>query len=156
MNTYPIIHEGRTFVPDGEIPTRRLARLNCGHAPAPVRKDSIAPGYALRAGYTLCYACAGEWERADFAAASAYTAYLPARGGSHVLTYTGTALARITERHTSPPRYTPTGGWYRVTWIRAVAPDGTLWWGRSTGDTCTVNMRRVKARRAVQAVRAAA
>jgi hypothetical protein len=143
VNSYPVVHEGRTFTPDGAIePMARPGdRLGCGHR-APRKTDRIFPGYVIRRGRTMCAWCAGRAEQRDFRRSAAYTGYL---GKHQVTTWLGAPLARITSVH-SYERFTPTGGWYEAIYVQATGPDDSRWHGRSSSGTCLVTLRRCKDR----------
>lgn len=94
-------------------------------------------------GNTLpCERC-NQDERAAFAAATSYTAYVDTSRGS-VVTFGMAPLARITSLRIGRARYTPTGGRYRMSEVDAVAPDGSRWHGRTGGQLIT--LRRLAAR----------
>jgi hypothetical protein len=99
----------------------------------------IGTGYARdRDGRTLCYPCAEDAEARDFAAAQHWTAY--ADKGA-ITTWTGRELARIVSERI---RYDHPSG-HPVTHVRAVAPDGSRWWGRYLADwTQAVTLHRNK------------
>lgn len=147
MLTYPITYDGRTFLPGGEVPAQPGPRLNCGHDAVP---EGIAPGwYADGGGYTWCRADAQLIEAAEFAASDAYTAYLSLK---LIVTGSGAVLAKVISQAASN-LWTPTGGWYQRFDVRAVADDGSRWYGRSYSNTCLITLRRVKARQRVTTVR---
>ena len=108
--------------------------LGCGH-PCP-EPSGIGTGFARDAdGQTYCYPCAEDREVAAFAAADAYVAYdVPddrrdGRHGYRITTWTGRELARVTHR-----RIGRGGFGSRVAYLRAVAPDGSRWYGRHSAD----------------------
>ena len=113
-----------------------METLDCGH---PMTNRDAWPG-AGRAidsdGRTYCYPCAGKAEAARFAASDRWTAY-DVRDQSrapaivyHLTTWTGRELARVTDR------WTGRGGFgSRMVYLRAVAPDGSHWYGRHSADS---------------------
>jgi hypothetical protein len=116
--------------------------LDCGHVPTP--HGVHLPGYARDAetSATSCYPCAEEAERLAFRAADTYVGYLVGTDGHalHVTTWTGAHLARVV-RHT-----VSRSGWHGSevhTW-RAIAPDGSEWYGRNAGIGMVTTMRRAR------------
>ena len=105
--------------------------LDCGHPAG----DTIPPasGIATDAeGRTYCYPCADAREAAAFAAADRYTAYetpWPSVYGYHLTTWLGHELARVTSR-----RIGRGGFGSRVAYLRAIAADGSRWYGRHSAD----------------------
>jgi hypothetical protein len=111
--------------------------LDCGHPMT--NRDAASPsdgptgtgtGRAIDAdGRTYCYPCAGDREVAQMATAGAYLAY--DTGKPELTTWTGRTLARVTSRTIGR------GGFgSRVVYLRAVAPDGSRWYGRHSADWC--------------------
>lgn len=138
MLAYPVVINERTYLPGGAVPSLPGTVANCGH---PIQPEGITPGwFADGGGYIWCRTCAAVIEAAEFAASSAYTAYL---SPSLVTTGAGTVLARVTSYRTST-HYTPTGGWWQRYDIRATAGDGSRWHGRSSSDTCLITLHRCK------------
>jgi hypothetical protein len=105
--------------------------LDCGH---PSTADAgIGTGdSADAAGFLRCYACSDAAESAAFLAADRYTAYeteWPSTFGYRLTTWLGHELARVTSRTIGR------GGFgSRVVYLRAVAPDGSRWYGRHSAD----------------------
>lgn len=146
--SYPVTHNGRTFTPDSEITPPAIGRvLNCGHAPAAATR--VTPGYALIAGYTVCYACMDEWERSFMASSPAYTGYAqyePAgipRG--RFTTLAGGQLAVITSISYSRPAWSSYLGTWRHMYVRAVTPDGARWHGHGSDAKILITLHRSKA-----------
>ena len=123
--------------------------LDCGH-PMTNRDASPGAGRAIDAdGRTYCYPCAGAMEAAAFLAADTYTAYdvavdgRDAHHGYTITTWTGHTLAHVHDRWTSR------GGFgSRMVHLRAVAPDGSRWYGRHSTDCECVTLHRSKGNKA--------
>ncbi len=97
-------------------------------------------GYAITPdGRKICYSCSNAAERADFAAADRYAAYLSG-DGRHVTTWPGGELARVTYCRSHRGGF---GGEY-VT-VDATGPDGSRWYGRGGGRGMYLRLRRRKA-----------
>lgn len=122
---------------------------DCGHTVTPV-PGSVGTDKATdpKTGRTMCYPCAEENERQAFAKADRYTAYLSS-DGKHIITWTEAILATVTSYGISSRRYTPTGGSYRMQYIRARATDGTLWYGVKSDNMDVITLRRLKATPAI-------
>ena len=118
---------------------RETWRCTCGRT---YLAHGIGTGYArTRDGRTLCYPCAEDAEVRDFAAAQDWTAYAIIAPPSRITTWTGRELARIVKHWTR--RDHPSG--QPVTHLRAVAPDGSRWYGRFIADwTQAVRLHRNK------------
>lgn len=123
-----------------------VMRLDCGHFPQPKRWGtgtdlSGIPGYALTLdGYSLCYSCADDDERAVMSWADQLLAYVSG-DGRQLQTWTGGELARVIT-HSSFR-----GGWHRseIHAYRFRAPDGSEWHGRNAGPGMAILVRRVRA-----------
>ena len=104
-------------------------------------------GYAVtRSGTVLCYPCSNELEREQMAGAQSYVAYLSSDGKT-LTTWPGGELARVVA--TSASRT----GFYgsSITYVRAVAPDGSVWYGKGAGRGMILTIRRVKSSRPIAA-----
>ena len=119
--------------------TRTL--VNCGHYATPTHGE-LTTGYGTTPdGYTLCFACCGEDDRAALAWRHELTAY---QSGDNVTDWPGFILGRIEQRHTTGWQYTPTGGEYRRTYVTVRDVHGQIWRGSGPADTGTyVNLRKV-------------
>lgn len=116
-----------------------METVHCDDCRAACVPDGGATGYARTAdGRRICYSCANAAERAAFAAADAYCAYVSSDGRS-VTTWPGGALARVTETRRHRGGF---GGEYFS--VRAVAPDGARWYGRGGGPGMFVRLRRCR------------
>lgn len=110
--------------------------LSCGDR-APKRPKIGWVGFVRTSdGRTLCKRHAEAEERAAFAVADRFTAYI-SLDGKHVTTWTGGELARITSLTESRAA--------RKRYVRVVAPDGTRWHGAGPRERGTyVTLRRSK------------
>jgi hypothetical protein len=89
-----------------------------------------------------CEACA-QAEREAMATAAAYTVY---HEPLKVVTFGGFRLGSVTCKWRGPRRYTPTGGSYRMTYLRVTDLDGKRWHGKYNDDSGNaVTLRRCKA-----------
>jgi hypothetical protein len=124
----------RAMLGSGTIDARQCV-CECGE---PYAAHGIGTGYAQTPdGRTICYAHAETEERAAFAVADAWTAY---DSGATITTWTGAVLARVESSWL-------TGGHAagRMHHVRAIAPDGSRWWGKYLdGWSECVTLRRVK------------
>jgi hypothetical protein len=140
---YPIVHDGQMFTETGRIedPVPATDLLNCGHRARPA--SGVAAGFAILAGYTLCYPCMDEWERSFMASSDVFTGYVT---GNHrtFTTWTGGELARVTNRTVSRRIRMPYGGDYRRIDVRAVAPDGSRWYGHASDAHDLITLRRAR------------
>lgn len=135
-----------------------MRNLACGHPPTPpthfystgvpittgyarMHKGCTVPstGKRIRAGGRACYSCTDECQRRDMALADVFLCYL-ASDGRTMTTWTGGQLARVTSETTSRT------GWYRsrITHVRAVAPDGSVWYGKGAGRGMFIRIHRAK------------
>jgi hypothetical protein len=114
---------------------------DCGKAfPDHPRGFVGAAGYAAtRDGKYICYDCANKRDRAQMAEASSYVAYLSG-DGKKLTTWPGGELARVTSERVAP------GGFSKLTYVRAVALDGTEWYGKGAGRGMVLRIHRAKAR----------
>ena len=115
-----------------------MSALDCGHEPTPGPISTgivTAPG-----GRTMCYPCADAEQRAEFAKADVFAAYI-SLDGKRITTWSGGELAKVVSLGR-------TGGGFGGTQhhVRAVAPDGLHWYGRNGGTGMYVNLRRAKVR----------
>lgn len=112
--------------------------LDCGHAPTPTTGGGTGRAYD-NDGRTLCYACADAAERARVAAGDTLVAYVSSTGNA-ITTWSGGELMRITSLTSAPI------GWQgsRVYFVRAVAPDGSKWYGRNGGPGVYIVMKKVR------------
>jgi hypothetical protein len=101
-------------------------------------------GYAVlgdrdpsESGHFVCYACSEIRERADFANANRYAAYLSSDGG-RVTTWTGGMLATVTNETKRRVGFGTDGR----TYIRATASDGSQWYGNGPGRGMFLRLRR--------------
>lgn len=112
--------------------------LACGHPYT--ANEGPGTGYATDgAGNQMCYECADTYTRGLMARRDEITAYL-ASDGKTITTWTGGTLARVTEHGTART------GWHgsHVHYIRAVAPDGSQWYGRNGGPGMVIRLKRAK------------
>jgi hypothetical protein len=135
----------RTMVVGTGTVDARVCRCECGELYV---DHGVGTGTATDpdTGRTYCYPCAGDLEAARFAASDRWLAYdapVPGSraGDPHALTtWTGRELARVTRS-----RIGRGGFGSRVVYLRAVAPDGSEWYGRHSADWCeAVTLHRVK------------
>lgn len=111
----------------------------CDGCGAACKPDGCATGYGITPdGRKLCYPCCDAGERAEFAAAETYCAYMSGDGRS-ISTWPGGKLATVTysARHRGG-----FGGEYFT--VGATAPDGSRWYGRGGGPGMFVRLRRRK------------
>jgi hypothetical protein len=111
----------------------------CGGACVPT---DCTTGYGeTRDGRRLCFDCCNAGERAEFAAAETYCAYMSSDGRA-ITTWPGGELATVTysARHRGG-----FGGEYFT--VDATAPDGARWYGRGGGPGMFVRLRRRKSTR---------
>lgn len=114
--------------------------LNCGHPSTPSKH---IPGYATDAyGDTMCFRCAAEADQRRMAQDGAVTGYVN-EPGRRITTWPGLPLMTITHLTHGPWRYTSGGRW-RTRYVRAVAPDGSYWYGRGSDAHDLITMRRYR------------
>jgi hypothetical protein len=118
--------------------------LECGHAPTPT---PITTGYATWVAgekeERLCFPCADARMREQLRTDTRFTGYVNS-AGTHVTTWTGGELAKVTSVQCGRPRYTPTGGYYRMRHVTARTPDGRRWSGRGSDAYDVINLREVR------------
>jgi len=101
--------------------------------------DGFAAGYAVtNDNRRICYGCANEREKADFAKSEAYFAYMSGDGKA-VTTWTGERLATVTYSRRHRGGF---GGEYFT--LDATAPDGSRWYGRGAGPGMYCRLKRRK------------
>lgn len=82
------------------------------------------------------------FQRAGLSESGRYLGYVT---GNTVMTFGGTPLAHISQAWDGRRRYTPSGGEYRMHYIRAVSHDGYVkWHGAYSDNGNAVILRRVK------------
>jgi hypothetical protein len=120
---------------------------DCGHTVTPA-PGGVGTGRATdpKTGKTMCYPCAEENERKAFAEARIYGAYLSS-DGKKIATWTGAVLASVVSYGASSLRYTPSGGRYRMEYVRAEAPDGSQWYGSKSDSMDAIVLHRLKNKR---------
>lgn len=121
--------------------------LDCGHVNPGVEAagwNGWGPtGYARTpANFTMCYPCADVHDRAAMANANEHFGYLSGDGKS-ITTWTGGHLARVTQH--GKARLGFHGSMIHA--IRAVAPDGSQWYGRNGGEGMHIKIKRAKSSR---------
>lgn len=117
----------------------------CDYCGAECLRDpnGCSTGYAHTVGKAskVCFHCAEESERHIFQTADKYTAYHGSGSPEYVTTWTGGKLARIVSKRLTNKPCAMGGTWY---YIRAIAPNGTRWWGYSAGNGCYCRLYRYK------------
>jgi hypothetical protein len=116
--------------------------MSCGHKMT-AGQDWPAHGRDSQAGadVTMCYPCADALELATMSGARVYAGYVVPSDDAFT-TWTGGHLADVTSCRRGPWRYTPTGGAYRMRYIRARMSDGSTWHGRGSDDQDLVTLHR--------------
>lgn len=113
--------------------------LDCGHAATP---DGIIAGYAATCdGKRICIACAENRERSAFAVSDHYFAYLSG-DLQKVTTWMGAKLARVVSSSTR--RMSGFAGRHTRVFFRAVAEDGSRWYGSGPGGGMYCRIHRAK------------
>lgn len=116
---------------------------DCGKDFPVLPKNHIGgTGYAiLPNGAHVCYSCADARQREDLKTADKFGAYLSG-DGKRITTWTGGELARVVGEGQSQT------GWHgsNITYVNAVAPDGSLWYGKGGGRGMCIVIRRRKAK----------
>lgn len=117
---------------------------DCGHLVTPT-PGSVGTGKATDpdTGATMCYPCAEAAEREAIKTATAYAAYLSS-DGKRLTTWTGGTLAEVVSYGAGSVHCTPTGGRYRMEYVRAQTPDGVLWYGSKSDQADLITIRRSK------------
>jgi hypothetical protein len=108
-------------------------------------KDFGPTGYAIipMTKETVCYACADRWTREQMLASDKFGVYLSSDGKT-LTTWTGGELARVTDEWKS------SGGGFHfgpLTHVRAIAPDGSLWYGKGSGRGMCLTIHRQRSGR---------
>lgn len=118
---------------------------DCGHTVTPT-PGSIGTGKATdqKTGRTMCYPCAEKAEREALKTADTFGGYLTADRPKVITTWTGAALAEVVSYGVGSRRYTPSGGSYRMQYVRAKSPDGALWYGSASDAFEAITFRRLK------------
>ena len=112
---------------------------DCGHPESP--HSSFTRGFGRDAdGKTYCYDCCAEGDRRRMRETGRIVAYLSSDGNT-VQNWPGTVLARVTQE-TKRRMYGCCVS--DRTFIRAVAPDGSRWYGQGPGRGMYVNLRKAK------------
>lgn len=114
------------------------ALLDCGHIL--VKPEGVGTGYATTPNdFTMCYPCADEWQRSEMANSNEAFGYL-AGDHKYITTWTGGELARVVGYGKDR------SGFYRseIHYVRAVAPDGSQWYGRNGGEGMSIKIKRAK------------
>jgi hypothetical protein len=135
--------EGQESIPG--VSALGLGALACGHAPTEPRPESTT-GYGTdpQTGETFCFECCNKREVERIAnGATWFDAYVSgeltsgawlggrsyAPNGATLTTWPGGTLARVTRAWSSAvERWSDSGPW-RMTYLRAVTPDGREWSG---------------------------
>lgn len=111
---------------------------NCDDCRADCIPSGCGTGYAETAdGRTVCYSCADKRQRAEFAAADSFCAYMDGTGRT-ITTWSGGYLATITslERHR--------GGFGGEYWTFRAISRGARWYGRGGGPGMFARLKRAK------------
>ncbi|MET9119896.1 hypothetical protein [Streptomyces sp. NPDC004528] len=120
-----------------------METLECGHAPTP---SGIGTGYATWVAdgkaERLCYPCADARMRQEVRDNVRFTGYVNS-AGTHIVTWSGGELAKVVRIDVGRPRYTPTGGRYRMRHVTARTPDGRRWSGRGSDAHDVIGLRTV-------------
>lgn len=113
----------------------------CAKCRAEFVPSGCGTGYAVTSSGThLCYACADEMQREEMRERTSYCAYLSGDGSS-LTTWSGGQLARVVSEHKdSGTGFRGT----RLTHIRAVTPDGSVWYGKGAGRNMIISIHRSK------------
>ncbi len=81
--------------------------------------------------------------------APAFSGYLTTAHPNTITTWTGGILAVVTSYGVGNRRDTPAGGTYRMQYVRARTPDGTMWHGAGSTESDAITLRRFKNQRRV-------
>jgi hypothetical protein len=125
--------------------------LGCGHVltlDMMTEGGTHSTGVPITLGYsvsrtddrTMCYACTDDTQRAEFATADTFGAYVSSAG--HLTTWSGGVLAKgITYRHG-----VSRNGWHgsEIHSWRFRADDGSEWYGRNAGPGMCITVRKAK------------
>lgn len=111
-------------------------KLDCGHEPTKTDSE-FTNGIARDAdGKTYCYDCASEPDIAAVERGEAVWAYVSS-DGKQITTWPGTPLMRVTYNGTART------GFYnsKISYIRAVAPNGREYYGKNGGNGMHIRMK---------------
>ncbi|MEU0218722.1 hypothetical protein ABZ281_28100 [Streptomyces sp. NPDC006265] len=118
--------------------------LECGHAPTPSPNTTgYATWVAGEQEERLCFPCADARMREQIRNDVRFTGYVNS-AGTHITTWTGGELAKVTGVRRGRQRSTPTGGYYRMRHVTAKTPDGRRWSGRGSAAWDVINLREVR------------
>lgn len=102
--------------------------LDCGHTPSP--HDNLTTGTAHTPdGKEICWSCADDSQRRDLLADDRVILYYDGRDRT-LVTWPGSRMMRVTSVH-SRARWTPTGGYYSLYYLRATDSWDQEWYGTS-------------------------
>lgn len=159
IGSYPLVHEGRAWTPDGpaDVPEgESFACTVCQEIkPTYSGTSRLFPEYGLiRPAYpdpdasgsllTACWDCMAELERQYMIETGRAILYI---SGNSVQSFTGKLRFGPLLDCVASDVYVP-GAYSRVRRIdlHFIGPDGFIWWGRNQGDMDLVRCRRTKQR----------